>query len=130
MMNKLKSMLQEKEKTKQDVEGEIHALKAAISKIRNLESMEREFNRVKARADENEELVARWNRFWYEHNNENGEGDDMPNKCLNDDEIHDASHSLAVHHAPDGDSENDPSHVEDHTNDGNKPFKRSRKSTE
>ena len=102
-------MVQEKEKAKLEIESEIHALKAAISKIRNLEAMERDFNRVKERADRSEELVDRWNRFYYESKDKDGteESDDRRK------ESNDTGSFQVVSTTPDGESGN---HGEDDEN--------------
>lgn len=127
MMNKLKSMLQEKEKVKQDAEAEIHALKAAISRIRNLEAKEREFDRVKARADHNEELVERWNRFYY---NEKNDGNEMRSESTFIDHPHHDAASLSSHAGrttpDDRHSEYGGANDENESDDRDKPFKRAR----
>lgn len=125
MMNKLKSMLQEKEKVKQDAEAEIRALKAAISTIRNLEAKEREFDREKARADHNEELVERWNRFYYnEKNNEAMEGNERRNESTFDGQ-NEATFLHAGHATPE-DRHSEYGGFNEDGDDGEKVFKRAR----
>lgn len=125
MMNKLKSMVQEKEKVKQDAEAEIRALKAAISMIRNLEAKEREFDREKARADHNEELVERWNRFYYnEKNNEAMEGNERRNEPTFDG--HNEATSLHAGRATPEDRHFEYGGFNEDGDDGEKVFKRAR----
>ena len=118
-------MLQEKEKVKQDAEAEIHALKAAISRIRNLEAKDREFDRVKARADHNQELVDRWNRFYYNEN----DGNEVRNEstCIEHGH-HDAtsSSSHAGRTTPDGRHSEYGGNDENESDDRDKAFKRAR----